>query len=141
MQEYTTRQRTLLLDFFNAHSDEQLSVSQIMEGLEEYDISRSAVYRNLQRLEKEGKIRRLIKSGQRMSYYQYFATIRCSGKLHFSCIKCGRTEHVAESTARSIARQLSLCDSCYLDTDKTVLYGVCRRCGIFRKRLRARGHR
>ena len=47
MQKYKTRQRKLLLEHLAAHADEELSARQIENALREYDISLSAVYRNL----------------------------------------------------------------------------------------------
>ena len=65
LPKYMTKQRKALLAFLSEHADEELTAKQLETALSGEGISISAVYRNLSDLEKEGKIRRVSKSGTR----------------------------------------------------------------------------
>ena len=100
MSSYSTRQRKALLAYLSRHPDELLSARQIADALADEKISLSAVYRNLAQLEAEEKVRRSSKSGTREVYYQYLDAESCKGALHMSCVKCGRTFHMANTWRR-----------------------------------------
>lgn len=128
MQNYSTRQRKVLLDYLSHHPDELLSARQIADALADEMISLSAVYRNLAQLEKEEKVRRSSKSGTREVYYQYLDAESCKGALHMSCIKCGRTFHMTRHHAALFAKHLAQSEQFVLDTADTILYGTCSNC-------------
>ena len=128
MQNYSTRQRKLLLDYLSHHPDELLSARQIADALADEMISLSAVYRNLAQLEKEEKVRRSSKSGTREVYYQYLDAESCKGALHMSCVKCGRTFHMTSDHAALFAKHLAQSEQFVLDTADTILYGTCSNC-------------
>ena len=128
MQSYSTRQRKVLLAYLSQHPDELLSARQIADALADKKISLSAVYRNLAQLETEEKVRRSSKSGTREVYYQYLDAESCKGALHMSCIKCGKTFHMADSNAALFAKHLAQSEQFTLDTADTILYGTCSDC-------------
>ena len=128
MHSYSTRQRKLLLTYFSQHPDELLSARQIADALADKKISLSAVYRNLAQLETEEKVRRSSKSGTREVYYQYLDAESCKGALHMSCIKCGKTFHMADGNAALLAKLLAQSEQFMLDTTDTILYGTCSDC-------------
>lgn len=128
MQKYKTRQRRVLLDYLAAHADEELSARQIETALREFDISLSAVYRNLSALESEGKVRRVSKSGSREVYYQYTDCMSCKDCLHLSCEKCGKTYHMNIPGMEMLIENLASSDEFAIDRKNTVLYGVCKSC-------------
>ena len=99
MSGYNTKQRRALLAFLGEHPDELLTARQMADALAEKQISLSAVYRNLAQLEAEEKVRRSAKSGSHEAFYQYLDTKGCKGVLHVSCVKCGKTFHMAGSNA------------------------------------------
>ena len=128
MTKYTTKQRTLLLDYLHRHADEQLTVRQIGDALSTDEISTSAVYRNLAALEQAGQVRRLSKSGAREIFYQYAGAAHCRDCLHLSCKKCGRTYHMDADEAERLIRSVAVCDNFAIDRTDTVLYGLCGDC-------------
>ena len=128
MSEYKTRQRRTLLVYLSRHPDELLSARQIADALAEEHISLSAVYRNLAQLEAEEKVRRSAKSGSHEAFYQYLDAKGCKGALHMSCIKCGKTFHMADSNAALFAKHLAQSEQFTLDTADTILYGTCSDC-------------
>ena len=128
MSKYMTRQRKALLSFLSAHADEELTAKQLEQALGEQGISISAVYRNLAELEKEGKVRRLSKSGSREVFYLYTDGSECRDCLHLSCEKCGKTYHMSTEGAQSLIEALAQSDEFTVDRSSTVLYGVCKSC-------------
>lgn len=128
MSSYSTRQRKALLAYLSRHPDELLSARQIADALADEKISLSAVYRNLAQLEAEEKVRRSAKSGSHEAFYQYLDAKGCKGALHMSCVKCGKTFHMADSNAALFAKHLAQSEQFTLDAADTVLYGTCADC-------------
>ena len=128
MSSYSTRQRKALLAYLSRHPDELLSARQIADALADEKISLSAVYRNLAQLEAEEKVRRSAKSGSHEAFYQYLDAKGCKGALHMSCVKCGKTFHMADSNAALFAKHLAQSEQFTLDGADTVLYGTCADC-------------
>lgn len=123
-----TKQRKALLAFLSAHADEELSARQLETALSDVGVSISAVYRNLSDLEKEGKIRRVSKSGVREVLYQYIDSDVCRGFLHLSCEKCGKTYHMNMRGTEMLMNSLEQSDNFFINKANTVLYGVCKDC-------------
>ena len=128
MSSYSTQQRKALLAYLSRHPDELLSARQIADALADEKISLSAVYRNLAQLEAEEKVRRSSKSGSHEAFYQYLDAKGCKGALHMSCVKCGKTFHMADSNAALFAKHLAQSEQFTLDAADTVLYGTCADC-------------
>lgn len=128
MPKYMTKQRKALLAFLSAHADEELSARQLETALSDVGVSISAVYRNLSDLEKEGKIRRVSKSGVREVLYQYIDSDVCRGFLHLSCEKCGKTYHMNMRGTEMLMNSLEQSDKFFINKANTVLYGVCKDC-------------
>lgn len=129
MRNYNTNQRQILLDFFTRHIDESVSTVEVINELRGYKISESAIYRNLLSLEKEGKLRRISKIGDRKTYYQYMDEEECKGQIHISCVKCGKTTHISPSASKRLAKNLKEDDDFIIDNNETVIYGLCKKCG------------
>ena len=128
MPKYMTKQRKALLAFLEQHADEELSAKIIESELGGMGVSISAVYRNLSDLEKEGKVRRVSKSGSREVYYLYTDAHECRECLHLSCKKCGKTYHMNAECADKLINTLAQSDDFTIDKSETVLYGVCKDC-------------
>lgn len=128
MAEYLTRQRKILTRFMARHTDENLSVGDIYAALKDEDISLSAVYRNLRRMEDEGKVTRITRTGSREAYYQYVATERCRERIHLVCKYCGRAEHMSEEDESEFINNLAMHKMFSIDISTSVIYGTCYRC-------------
>ena len=135
MAAYHTKQRKNLMRFLEAHPDESLSAADIARGLADESVSMSAVYRNLQALEEEGKIRRVSKPGSREMLYQFTDRDECRSQLHLLCKSCGITYHMDREAADYLIRLLARKEQFAIDTVETVLYGTCEACQI-RERMK-----
>ena len=126
MATYATEQRKVLMLFLQCNPDKQFSAKEIADALEEGGISRSAVYRNLSFLEKEGLVSRTVKAGCRESLYQFVGADACRSCLHLTCVKCGSICHMKAAEVEALLPE----NGFKLDRKKTVLYGVCRECTV-----------
>lgn len=126
--QYNTKQRELLLKFFNDNHDKTFSAEQIIEALKQSDISISAVYRNLSSLEKEGKIKKVTKSSSRKAYYQFLDCSECREHLHITCTKCGKTTHLPDTDCMLITQNILHNSKFNIDKNNTILYGLCDKC-------------
>ena len=127
MPKYVTKQRKMLLEYLSRHTDENLSASRIAQALSD-TISQSAVYRNLSDLEAEGKLHRAASNGSREAVYRYSDSRTCSGCLHLSCQKCGKTVHMQQQTADALADSVAAENGFDIDRGDTVIYGTCAAC-------------
>ena len=63
-----------------------------------------------------------------VAFYQYLDARGCKGALHMSCVKCGKTFHMADSNAALFAKHLAQSEQFTLDAADTILYGICSDC-------------
>ena len=127
MPKYMTKQRKLLTDYLSRHTDENLSAGQIAEALAD-TVSKSAVYRNLSDMEAEGMLHRVAAGGSREAVYRYSDRHTCSGYLHLSCQKCGKTVHMQKQIADELVSSVAAQDDFAIDKGETVIYGTCAAC-------------
>ena len=126
MKTYRTEQRRKILDYLESKRDASVTATEIAESLSP-DVSKSAVYRNLADLEREGKVVRVSLAGDRSVGYRYAGSHACAGKIHISCVRCGKTEHVS-SGATSVFEKALAQDGYSLNKGECLLFGVCKSC-------------
>lgn len=124
---YETSQRKALFQVLEQHRDEALCVDQIISLIGE-SMSRSAVYRNLSSLEKQGLIKKTAASGSNKALYRYTGSKECRDLLHLECSKCGRTYHLKRPATNALIDDVMQDANFRIDTNDTVLYGVCEKC-------------
>ncbi len=128
MKGYTTAQRRLLTEYFERHCDQQLTAERIAaDMMQSGDISRSAVYRNIDRMVKEGQLRRFATEDGRLTY-QYLASAHCCEHIHMQCTRCGRIFHMEDHSAETALKKALASTHFQIDQQRTVLYGVCGGC-------------
>ena len=129
MKEYTTKQRTLLLSVFQEHGGQPLSIDGILAQLPPgSQISRSAVYRNVDKLAQEGLLQKTLSEDGRKALYQY---IRCQThceRLHLRCEKCGKLFHLESEADEGALRSVLKKSGFRLDEQASVLAGICKDC-------------
>lgn len=125
---YKTDQRNILLEFLQKNPDKMFSEKQIEEILSSKGISRSALYRNLQALEMNGKIKRCTKTGSREIFFQYVGLQDCKSHIHLSCTKCGKIFHMESEIANSIKNNVALSQGFSINLGETTIYGTCKTC-------------
>jgi Fe2+ or Zn2+ uptake regulation protein len=86
-------------------------------------ISLATVYRNLQRLVEEGKIRAVL-LGERVARYDP----ETSDHDHFICESCGRVIDLFLEPTRQVDLTSLANDGYVVTTHKLTVYGLCREC-------------
>ena len=125
---YRTKQREILLSFFEAHHDQSFCVEEIAQALGQEGISVSAIYRNIAELEKEKRLSKSFRSGSHVAYYQLIDCVHCRGHIHMRCVECGKTTHLNEESASRLLSGVLSSSNFSIDPNTTVLYGLCGDC-------------
>jgi len=128
MEKYITGQRRLLLDFLKRHSDRQFSIDDIAEQLCGAGISKSAVYRNMDKLAAEGSVQKSAVEGSRKFLYRYVEGQDCCEHLHMKCLACGKLYHLDRDTSDVIIKLANSRGYFKVNGKMTVLYGTCTSC-------------
>ncbi len=125
---YQTRKRELLTEALEEHIDEMMTAEQIIGLVPPGEMSRSAVYRNLSMLEKDGRIMRIVTPGQNKVLFRYTGSARCRGCLHLECSVCGRICHLEAPATNLLVSNIMREARFSVDRVNTILSGTCEKC-------------
>ena len=128
MGPYVTRQRTAIDEVLTSRGEEAFSARELADALKEKGVSLSAVYRNLAQMEREGRVVRMPREGEKSEYYRYVSAKSCRMHLHLSCKGCGKTFHMDVPATERILEEAREDADFEIDRNSTVLLGVCREC-------------
>ena len=135
MREYQTQQRRALLELFRDNRERSLSADDVLKELPaELQISRSAVYRNLDKMERDGLVSKTLGGEGRKVLYQYAEGEDCCKRVHLKCEKCGKLLHMENESDEERLSALLEKNGFQLDEHSTVLVGVCKDCKPEEKR-------
>ena len=128
--EYSTRQREVILSFLkenNAH----VTASDIVFHLKEqgHKISTATVYRTLDKLEKDGLVKKMVVENGSSACYQYVDGGDCHEHFHLKCIKCGLLIHLSCEFLQSMENHILGDHGFTVSSGRTVIYGLCHKCG------------
>lgn len=129
-QTYNTKQRELILGFLTEKAQKHVSVDEIIEYLssQQASVSKSTIYRQLDKLVSEGIIRRFFLEEGMGACYQYAGGEGCRTHYHFKCTGCGELLHVECEELDRLEEHVLSDHGFQLEAAKTVLYGVCEKC-------------
>ena len=129
--EYNTKQRQALLDFFKAHREGQFTVAQIADAVcAEHDIGKSTVYRLVAKMHSEGLLTRAGDDCSHAAKYGYVdGEHGCVEHFHLRCSMCGRVVHIEDKTTENAILSVLGNNNFTLDEGATVVVGKCKDCG------------
>ncbi len=130
MAQYKTHQKDALLAYMSANGETPLSAEEIWNGLSETSDApgKSTVYRFINRLVEEGKLKRFERGNSRTFVYQLAADAACRTHLHMKCTGCGKLLHMDRAQSEKILGEI-LDDSDFaVSREDTTLFGTCRDC-------------
>ncbi|MDO4548989.1 MAG: transcriptional repressor [Clostridia bacterium] len=129
---YQTRQRKMLIAFFESHAGSAYTADEVTSALHEQRgeavPSRSTIYRTIAYLEAENVLKRRYLSDRRKYAYQYQDASACNSHLHMRCEKCNALIHLEPDVSEAIASLLRDEAGASLDVGETVLAGKCSNC-------------
>jgi Fur family ferric uptake transcriptional regulator len=128
---YKTRQRQRILDYMISLGGGHVTVNQMVRRFVEEgaEVGQTTIYRHLEKLAAEGKIRKFVLSDGNSACYQYIETgAECREHFHLICEACGALIHLDCELLDEIQRHLLGSHGFQIDLLKTVFYGKCEKC-------------
>ena len=123
---YSTRQRTELLDYLRANPDRCYTVREIIAegGL---NVGEATVYRALSRFVAEGSVKKYV-TGDGGAHFQYVAGEDCESHFHLRCLSWGHLFHTECEVLEEMVRHIESEHGFRVDSVHTTIYGICREC-------------
>jgi Fur family ferric uptake transcriptional regulator len=126
---YNTRQGEAVLTYISAHGDSDITVEQLAAHFAATGISigMTTIYRNLEKLERRGQVRKVVVDGMPGACYRYVGGTR-SDSLRMRCDACGRLYTLDCDEANKFEEHVQYAHRFCIDPVKTVFYGRCGAC-------------
>lgn len=128
---YNTRQRRIIEESLEANKDKHLTADDLTDILKQNgsNVSRTTVYRTLEKLAGENKVRKYLFERNESACYQYIENGSvCHEHFHLKCTKCGKLTHLDCEHISELCGHIESEHGFAVDLSKTVLYGLCREC-------------
>lgn len=129
--KYKTKQREEILSYLIENKNRHVTVDDIVDYIKELDLSigKTTVYRYIDELEKQGKIRKYIIDKNVTACYQYIDDEEgCQQHFHLKCKVCGKLYHLDCEYLGDIKQHVFRTHGFDIDNSKTVFYGTCKEC-------------
>lgn len=128
--EYKTKQKEKILSYLLNKKDYVVSANEIRKEIGS-EVSKATIYRYLEQLEQEGKVRKLY--NENTSSYEYQICIddnSCLHHLHLKCLKCGKIFHLHCSSIENLLSHISKEHNFFITPNNNTLVGLCSSCSI-----------
>ena len=127
--KYKTKQRDIILDILMNNKDRHLSAEELQEeiALKKSDISRATLYRTLDTLTEDGKIKKIFVDDKNPAYYQ-ICDSNISNHFHLVCEKCGKLIHLECHDIDDMIIHIKKEHNFKVNPLRVVLYGECEEC-------------
>ena len=130
--KYKTKQREVLLGYFEARPGVHITASDVCEYCRKQgaSIGQSTVYRQLDSLVSEGILNKYIIDGNSPACFEYVSEDSHEEDVcfHCKCEKCGKLIHLQCEELEEIQEHLYKEHSFKLNPMRTVFYGLCDEC-------------
>ncbi|MBQ0084593.1 MAG: transcriptional repressor [Clostridiales bacterium] len=113
------------------NKDKHLTADDLVDILRKngQNVSRTTVYRTLEKLVSEDKVRKYLFERNESACYQFLENGKtCHEHFHLKCTVCGRLTHLDCEHIKNLCSHILDDHGFTVDLSKTVLYGVCREC-------------
>jgi len=136
-ETYNTKQRECIVRFLKDARDRHFTAEELLYALNKAAAKSrvkppalATIYRTLDKLEREGCIRKYSTGSGDKACYQYITEASmCSEHYHLKCTDCGKLIHLDCSQIKTLVSHIRENHRFILDTSRTVLYGLCADCG------------
>ncbi|MDR3207406.1 MAG: transcriptional repressor [Oscillospiraceae bacterium] len=128
---YHTRQGEAILAYLASLEGGHVTVEQIAAHLDGQGagVGVTTIYRHLDKLAADGRVRRYTLDGAAGSCYQYVDDwTPCREHFHLKCEACGGLYHLRCDTLGELADHVAQEHGFQIDPMKTTFYGLCRNC-------------
>ena len=129
---YRTKQSREILDVIKKTGNEHITASMIKRKLEDRgsDVSLATIYRQLEKLEDDGIVRKFFLDGKAAACFQYSGDndLHCESHFHLKCEECGKLIHLRCSLLDEVEEHILRDHGFSVNPLKTVFYGLCADC-------------
>ena len=130
-KSYHTKTSELISTFIETRLERVFTASELSDFLKEngLEVNKTTVYRNLDRLTKEGlltKHKSAVNDG--FIYQSSEAESHCHEHIHFQCCKCGSLIHLSDKNTMDYIKAISDSMGLEIDIDSSSLNGICPKC-------------
>lgn len=127
---YETKQSRLVYEFLKLNAEKHFSAEDVYFALlgKGGKIGRTTVYRQLDRLVLEGKVRKFSVGDNEPCCYQFADCESCHNHYHLKCSECGKLIHTECDFLDKLSAHIFNDHKFRIDGSKTVLYGTCELC-------------
>ena len=126
---YNTKQKQILINYFIRNANKHYSINEITDAVSGDKIGKSTVYRLIDKMTKEGTVRRFNGNDGKSVLYQYTGNNHeCDKHFHLKCTKCGILIHLECEYMNSFNKHIEADHKFEIDNSKTLIYGICSNC-------------
>lgn len=128
---YNTKQKKLVFELMKNNAPKQLSCDEITYILLQQGtpVGKTTVYRQLERLVTDGKLKKLSPHNSKSHLYQFIdEDMHCEEHMHLRCIRCGRYEHLSCDFMKSVYEHISQQHDFAISNSHTEIMGICGSC-------------
>ncbi len=129
--EYKTKPRNAIIEYLKEHADTRFTARDILNAINSggEELDRSTIYRNLERLCKEGELVKYKERDINAACYQYSENHgSCHKHMHARCMQCGKVIHLENEILREASQKIQSEYGFDIDYGKTVIVGTCNKC-------------
>ena len=134
MKEYITKQKRELMECVDAYGSMHFSAADIASDLRlrGSSVGLATVYRFLDKLVANGKLRKFIIDSNSAACYQKGCP-DCENEsshnhYHLKCTECGALLHLDCGHVSELGRHIAEEHGFKVDNSRTILYGLCEKC-------------
>jgi Fur family ferric uptake transcriptional regulator len=126
---YHTRQGQSILEYMQSLGGNHATIMQIARHFEDEGIGQTTIYRHLERLTAQGKLRKYVLHEGKSACYQYVDDeASCREHFHLKCEICGSLIHEDCGFLGEIEEHFRGKHDFQINMLKTVFYGTCKKC-------------
>ncbi|MBR3268720.1 MAG: transcriptional repressor [Oscillospiraceae bacterium] len=132
--EYQTKQKAHVLHYLEEHPESHITAAELVQALNQNGtpVGAATVYRQLERLEKQGLVRRYSSDDGGSACWQFGGAEAkagtCHSHFHLKCTVCGVLIHLDCGHLSEITEHVRNDHGFTIDPARTTFYGLCSIC-------------
>lgn len=130
-RKYQTAGRSRMMEYLAQHKDRLVSAAEVYQYLEAQGgkVNITTVYRNLDKLVREGTVMKYASEKGEKCGYQYVEKHHdCQNHLHLKCTDCGIVRHLDCEFMKDFGAHILKHHGFTLQCQNSMLYGICEDC-------------
>ncbi len=129
-RQYRTKQQQAILDCMRENQDSYVTAGMIAEYVtgKGMSIGLATIYRQLDKLERNGDIHRIAVDGTSSVCFQYCPKEDSSSQFYLKCECCGKIIHLDCSHLQGLYSHVETDHQFQINPQRTIFYGRCQDC-------------